>query len=210
MTQQEIIDRVRALMNEIGADEEPSSLSEDSVRLGDYIAEAIPDAVSLVQKNVPAGSVNPKAANVETLSLQSNGDGTGRLLLPDDYVRLRSLKLTGWRRVCTQASTTDSPLYLAQQNENTRAGKDKPVCIEQMDANGNRVLEYYSQNLTGVPVLEHFVYEARYNPNDGVRGKNPLFLSAICYICASLVYMMFENKASAEAMMSLAAESMKG
>ena len=51
MTEQEIISKVKAILNEIGEEETLSLLSEDTVKIEEYIKAVIPDAVSLVQMN---------------------------------------------------------------------------------------------------------------------------------------------------------------
>lgn len=48
MTEQEIISKVKAILNEIGEEETLSLLSEDTVKIEEYIKAVIPDAVSLV------------------------------------------------------------------------------------------------------------------------------------------------------------------
>lgn len=60
MTEQEIISKVKAILNEIGEEETLSLLSEDTVKIEEYIKVVIPDAVSLVQMNSPVRCVNKK------------------------------------------------------------------------------------------------------------------------------------------------------
>lgn len=50
MTKQGIIDKTRAIMNEIGEEENLSLLSEDTVKAAEYIESVIPDAINLIAR----------------------------------------------------------------------------------------------------------------------------------------------------------------
>lgn len=187
MTETEIISKVRAIMNEIGEEASLSLLSEDTVKIDEYIKSVIPDAVNIIIENCPNRCVNRKSAS-PTIS-------NGIINQPSDYVRLIALQLTGWKRMVSRTYPLDSKQYRQQTNEYTSAGVNKPIVI---DYSGT-LLCYPKENTVDV-----FVYEAKYNSPDGVSitSSDPVAIS-ICYMCASLVYSIFENQNTAKEMRDL-------
>lgn len=202
MTQDQIIAKVRSIMNETGADESLSLLSEDTVKLDEYIKSCIPDSVNLVVISSPVRCVNKKAYSPTTIT--NNGDGTGYVVLPTDYISLIAFKMSVWNKVVVKAATLDSQAYAAQRNPITRSGKNKPICVLNYIA-GGRVLEYYSIGPTETPSVSMFLYEAKYDPTTGIDlNENDPIAIAVCYMCASLVYAIFENNNTAKEMKTMA------
>ena len=85
MTKQGIIDKTRAIMNEIGEEENLSLLSEDTVKLAEYIESVIPDAINLI-----AQDENVSIALLNTGNMTSGGtssEGCTVIPLPQDFLR---------------------------------------------------------------------------------------------------------------------------
>lgn len=211
MTQQQIIEKVKSLLNEMKAvPDSESGADEDNLRLDDYIASSIPDAVLQVQRGSATGPVNIRTADVVQGSLVTRADGTGYLFLPDDYLLLRCLLMKGWSRPCVAAYSMGSPMERAQRNAHSRAGSDKPVCVESRDAAGRRILEYFSVGSGVEPQVMQFAYEVPYNAANGLSPACDASLAlAVCYMCAALVLTVFENKNGAETLMGIASSFMK-
>lgn len=203
ISQEDIVSKVRSIMNEIGEDANTSLLEEDTIKIDEYIKSCIPEAVALVIQNSPNRCVNPKSSS--SPSVTNNNDGTGSIVLPDDFISLIAFKMNGWKRIVSKAFDMDSEVYKAQGNPATRAGKFKPVCILAYNDSGKRTLEYYSIGSGETPRVEMFVYEAKYKEGDNLNMDegNPLF-GAVCYMCASLVYSIFENPNTAKEMQTTA------
>lgn len=202
MTQDEIIAKVRLIMNEVGADQVLSLLNEDLVKLDEYIGGCISDAVNIIAANSKFACVNKKSKTFTDSDVKSYDNGSGYIVLPDDYISLIALKMDGWNRTVLNAAHGGSELALAQYNKYTRAGKNKPVCVLAESKEG-KILELYPVH--GDSKVEMFLYEAKYS--DGITGnpEEPISI-AICYMCASLVYSIFENKATSEQMKAIAVE----
>lgn len=198
-----LVERVRLLINEPQEELSLTALSEETRKLSDTIALLLHDAVFFVQHHKTYGALNP--AVYVPATVKSNGDGTGEILLPTDFVSLLHLQMRGWHRPCTQLLPANSPQALAQGNENTRAGACKPVCVEGVNAAGKPVACYYSLPLATEPVVESFVYEAVFDEKKGLNTEpsNPL-VQAVLYQCVALLYNVFEKRDTANAFMSLA------
>lgn len=199
---EDIVSKVRSIMNEIGEDANTSLLEEDTIKIDEYIKSCIPEAVSLVVQNSPNRCVNPKSSSALAIG---NSDGTGYIELPSDYIALVAFKMIGWKRIVSKTHGADSEVYKAQNNPATRAGKCKPVCVETYDYTGKHIMEYYSVGSTDEHTVEMFVYESKFDESVGLNIEigNPLF-GAVCYMCASLVYSIFENQPTAKEMQTIA------
>ena len=127
MTKQGIIDKTRAIMNEIGEEENLSLLSEDTVKLAEYIESVIPDAINLI-----AQDENVSIALLNTGNMTSGGtssEGCTVIPLPQDFLRFVSLRLSGWKREVQRVSPFGSEDYKIQHNAVTRSGVNKPSCV---------------------------------------------------------------------------------
>ena len=190
-------------MNEIGEDTNTSLLDEDTIKIDEYIQACIGDALLLVIQNSPFESVNPQTA--ENLQATKNADGSGYVILPDDFVSLINFKMEGWKRSVSIAYPLSSEIYKHQTNEYTRGGINKPVCILSVNADGKKILEYYSVPTDKEHKIEVFVYEGGYTPKEPINiEKNSRLFAALCYMCASLVYSIFENANTSKEMQNIA------
>lgn len=203
VTENEIVSKVKAIMNEIGEDTNSSLLDEDTIKIDEYIKSCIGDALSLIILNSGIKGINPKK-NTETKP-SKNDDGSGYIILPDDFVKLLAFRMDGWKRTVSVAFPLDSEEAKRQANIYTRGGENKPVCILSYSQEGKKTLEYYSVADGKEHTVSLFVYEASYNSETGVNieSSDPLFY-ALCYMTASLVYSIFENPNTAKEMQTIA------
>lgn len=201
----ELVRRVRVVINEATDDEDVSLLSVDTRSLDDTILELLPQAVTFVQKNKGAGvgCVNAKSVKVSTLNIVSNSGG-GIMALPDDFEGLVSLKLEKWLKPVHTVHAHNSREAEWQQNEYTRAGYCNPVCVETFTPGGVRCLLLYPFVQNGPSNPETLVYEARFNKSDGLNNQSSTIADAVVYKCASLLYTVFERYDAANSMLTLA------
>ena len=198
MTQSEIIAKTLVILNEAGGDTQLSLLSEDTLRISDYIEKSIKDGVRMVQAVSPQKGVCPKNGKETSLATDTK-NGVASLVVPDGFVSLIGVRLSGWSRVCTEAEDMDSENYLRQCNSYTRSGANHPVCIHGFGDDGirNLFLYPYKESYT----LDMFMYESEYSSTSDIPDD---FSLAVCYMTASVVYTIFENKAAADAMRQMA------
>ena len=202
----ELLKKVRLVINEAVSDEDVSLLSVDTRRLDDSIMELLPRAVSFIQRNkgVAGGRVNTKALNPNQLEVMADNSGGGILLLPDDFVELVSLQLDNWQVPVCRLHPHNSREAVWQQNEYTRAGCCRPVCVESFTPQGERCANLFPFISGDAAKPLHFIYEATFNAADGLNGYDDRMADAVVYECASLLYTMFERYDAANAMLSLA------
>ena len=98
ITADELRSRVLQLINEMDDDSNVTLLTQDMRQLPRHIDALMPQAVLFVQKNRGTGTVNPKSYVPSLGDLLFNGDGTGTIILPSDFVDLIAFRLDGWSR----------------------------------------------------------------------------------------------------------------
>ncbi len=197
-----LVDKVRALLNEARGENGVSLITDDTLLLDRYITELLPEAVLFVQMNRGKGVVNAK--NFANCNILVSDGGKGVIALPEDYVRLVSLKLNIWKRPCFATAVTDSSVDNAQQNKYMQAGEFSPACVEVPSDEGMQ-LYVYPVAAGSVPVVEYLIYEACYDGSKGLATKNSYQVQAVAYQCAGLVCNVFEKYDAANAFFSLAA-----
>lgn len=200
MTKQGIIDKTKAIMNEIGEAENLSLLSEDTVKLEEYIESAIPDAINIIANTDGVSTALLNVGNV--ISGGTSGDGSLIVPLPIDYLRFVSLRLNGWKREVQTVSAFGSEDYKIQHNPVTRSGVNKPSCVFTYTGDG-LCIECFPSG-----TLQYFNYiKSAADASDGtLSGYSDALMPAICYACAYLVYNYFEMPATAEQMLKIATQ----
>lgn len=203
ITNDELRLKVRQIINEMHDDSAVTLLSDDTRSIDEHITALLPDAVLWIQRNKGWGSLNPKRAT--DVTVKDNGDGTGEIILPTDFVKLISLQMEGWHTACTQMFPSESAVAVAQRNPYTRAGCYRPVCVESYNADGRVVMIYYSLPKESVPQLKELLYEACYNPDEGLAGCDTALHKAVAYQCAAMLFNIFERRDCASSLMGIAA-----
>ncbi len=200
ITESELVKKVRTLLNE--AEEDSVSLiTDDTLLLDRHISALLPEAVLFVQMNKVQGVLNPKT--IADCPVVDAGDGGVVLLLPDDYIRLISLKLDSWKRPCTKSYPVGSVVAALQSDKYLRTGNFSPVSVEGVDAAGHLTLALYPSGSS--PIVDSFVYEARYNASTGIAGGDDSLIKAVAYQCAALLCNVYEKHDTANVFQSLAA-----
>lgn len=202
MTKDGIISKVRTIMNETGAEESLSLLSEDTVKLSEYIEAVIPDAINILSamEEVPV-SLLPK--NVIMSAEENTSDGCSVIQLPEDFVRFVAARCDNWKREVQVIYPYGGEAYKQQHNSVTRSGVNKPTCVFANNSNG-RCIECFP-----LGNLEYFSYVRSINSSDSndLRDLGDSMFGAICYMCAYLVYNIFEMAATGKQMYDIALQN---
>lgn len=185
MTHQDIVDKVKSILNEHGKTDE-ISIGTDRVQLENYIAVAIPDAVVMLAS---------KGYRVNAEDFSKRNSLNNSIELPTDFISLISIKLGKWKRAVTKITEVGSPEYNMAMNAYTAPGVNSPMCYK----NG-----YTLVCVPDLPVgsgYDTFKLECnvKYNPYDNNGDVDPLFsigaeekeATAVCYMAAALVLGMF-------------------
>lgn len=200
----ELVAKIRLLLNEAEDDSDVTLLADDTRNLDKHIEMLLPEAVLFVQKNGRHAAVNPKSKAVADDEIMLLYERSGSFRLPSDFVKLVTLELDGWTRPCHYMYSADSPIAEAQSNKYTRAGWCKPLCVEGIDSMGEPCLQFHSLPPGVASHVKKFVYDALFEPEEGLSGNDEAVLKAVAYQCAALVYNVFERYDCANALLSVA------
>ena len=102
----------------------------------ELIRKSLLEAIRVEHNLVDAAYVMGKEDNPTP---ENTSNGTGTLQMPDDFLRLLSVKMGGWLRPCTDIIGINDPRYNLQHNKYSRGNRRYPVVA----ISGNQI-EYYS------------------------------------------------------------------
>ena len=137
-------------------------------------------------------------------------NGSGWVLLPDDFMRLIAFRMSDWERTCYNAISVDDPLYDLQSSryKGVRGSVQKPVCAVVNRAEG-KALEFFSCNSE-----DAYVKRATYIPYPKIDDEDGIDISERCYTAvvyttAALVLTAFGATDKAEQLNALAKSIME-
>lgn len=198
------------IMNELGWDDtgRDAFIGSDKTKVAGHIESVFVDAWRKAVNVLPKTYFTIK----NFAGAAHSGDihtGVGYVVLPGDFYTLCSFRMSGWQRpVETLFDSTDA-VASVQANEYTRGNPVRPVCVRTLRPAGDNivpVLEYYS-----VPRgAEHRIAEAVYIPlvaplSNATRLNEKLF-APLAYLCAGLVFDIFEKSEIAKTLEGKATE----
>lgn len=147
MTVKEIVDRVRAAIDEMTQDgTDFSELARDEQDMTRIIVDKIPYALQYVIENAPLEKLDSDMQETLTTeelaeSFSISQDLVGRVKLPDNLLRIVEARLSSWS-LFPKPEPSSSQVYLMQQDAYARGSYDRPVNIMTHEGN-KRLLEMY-------------------------------------------------------------------
>lgn len=144
----EMMRRVRMLLDEDLQESSFLKTSTESLSLDDMIRARLTDAMQEVLLSAPLeqsdGLVLVSGCEDGVLQKEDCLDGSGLVRLPDDFLRLVSFKMDGWRRPVRAMADLSSDLAARQGNRVLRGNPERPVAAYDHDRHGNKALHWYS------------------------------------------------------------------
>lgn len=151
----------------------------------DYVDEQLPIAANEVLLSAPIHKLY--ATTVSNPTSSNNGDGTGTITAPVDFLRLHTLKMAEWSKPVHIAISIDHPLYRNQLNKYTRGHKDKPVVVLS-HIGASSTLTYYSVSTDHS--VEKLLYIKKFSVNDSYHDT---VAELIALNCAKKIYEIYGN-----------------
>lgn len=175
----------------------------DTLALNDIIRSKIVEAVRRVELAAPAHLL--EEGHDFSSGIYWNGDGSGWVLLPDDFMRLIAFRMSDWERTVYEAISVDDPLYAKQSSryKGIRGNVQKPVCAIVNRAEG-KALEFYAcKDNTAMIVRAGYVPYPHIDKDDGIDISEKCY-TAVVYTVAALVLTTYGEADKASAMTDLA------
>lgn len=181
MDRQAIIKKVQLKLDEI-TPYDSGEIVNDS-----FIDELLDDSAKTLQLKLPGYLSAP--VNMDIESGTDNGDGTGFIQLPDDYIRLVTFKMTEWLIAVTVPITEDNPKYNLQKNVYLRGKPNKPVLVLRniFDSTSKKILEYFSVS------SDHTIERAMYIQSMVAELFPDELIDTLAYQTASDAYLIMEQ-----------------
>lgn len=208
MTKQEFINRVLLIMNEASM-ADPSGtmfIGADTAQVERQIEGLYPSAWRRCVKVMPRSWFESKSfATAQKIVDAPNG--TGDVVLPDDFLLLTSFKMTKWKVSCLIAHEETPQLMAIQSNDYTRGTEYRPVCLlrhktitvrigDEFIQQTKKVLSYFSLPKTSDPtthVIEHALYIQNITEMPDTITDDDNIIDPLAYMCASTVLNSFEK-----------------
>ncbi|MDR1259432.1 MAG: hypothetical protein LBK65_09185 [Tannerellaceae bacterium] len=129
MTKSGFINRVLLIMNEAGMFDPAgnSYLGADTAQVDRHIEGSYVDAWRRCVKVMPRAWFKNKSFD-DSPKEEYTSNGTGFIVLPDDFYLLTALKMEGWQKAVYEASIENEKTASIQSNEWTRGSTIRPVC----------------------------------------------------------------------------------
>lgn len=158
----------------------------ETLSLEDIIRSKIEEAVRRVETAAPVHFL--EEGHDFSSGIYWNGDGSGWVLLPDDFMRLIAFRMSDWERTVYEAISVDDPLYAKQSSryKGIRGNVQKPVCAIVNRAEG-KALEFYAcKDNTAMIVRAGYLPYPSIDANDGIDISQRCY-EAVIYTIAALV-----------------------
>lgn len=209
------------IMNELGWNDTQSDafVGSDTTKVVGHIEYVFVDAWRKAVNIFPKTYFTIKDFSDQKL-VSDIPHGTGYIVLPEDFYSLASYKMRGWQVASETLMPGSDPIARVQANEFTRGNVVRPVCVlsnkaikERVDDNfiypQKDILEYYSVPKGSEQEIEEALYIPLISPlSDNTKLNEKLFVP-LAYICASLVFYIFEKPDIAQVLENKATEIIK-
>lgn len=174
----------------------------ETLALDELIRSKICDGVRRVETVAPAYLLEEGHSFGD--SVYWTGGGRGRVLLPDDFMRLINFRMNDWERTVYEALSPADPEYKMQSSRfgGIRGNPQKPVCAIVNRPEG-KALEFYSCKSE-----DAYVAEGQYVPYPRIDEYGGIDISercyrAVVYMTAGLVLLSYGEQEKASAMMEI-------
>ena len=202
MTKLEFITQVLHILNEAGSIDGAEMIGADMTMLNTQIEKLFPAAYRRAVKILPRTWFVP-ISFADANKVANAPDGTGYVILPDDYLALSKFRMKGWKASSMEAPEETIAINRKQQNEYLRGTPERPVCVLRLITHENalkKALYYYSlpRQADGTShVVEEALYINIQTLTDDINISEQLF-EPLAYITASAVLTTFEKTTQAD------------
>ena len=148
-----------------------------------YINGLLDEAAKNVLQIAPLHMITPVSSSTVSGTPYTDTK-TGYVVLPEDYLRLYSFKMTEWLKEVNVPIGIQSKLYQIQRNKYSRGGIAKPVVVlnnRKIGSTVSKILEYFS--VLSAHTIDRFLYIAETAAED----LNNDLLEALTWQCAGKI-----------------------
>lgn len=193
MTRQQIIDRVKIKMEEVTPFDEGLAVSLSDVKpFLSYIEENMQNSldelllICPIHLTTPVNIPQSKSGTSLFTTTLDNHRMVGSLVIPTDFIRLHTFKMSSWERPVNRPISIENPEYKNQFNRWGRGGNAKPIV-----AKNSTKLEIYTFDQGAT--IQTALYVARIDTQDNFDMNEKLF-DPLCSLIAANVFGIFGSQ----------------
>lgn len=214
---EELVEEVRITIDENREEYSYFHNSSDNMELNEIIRTKLLDAIRFILESCPVSLLSPIAITLPENGHIKNDDGTGAIILPEDFLRLVSFQLSTWNRAVVNVAEEGSNTYLIQRNRYTRGTPIKPICVFSHNDKGKRTMEYFTAGKDHEGNVNHSIRGALYIPTPSIVNNTEqgdsvyiprLLRFAIINYCAGLTETSRGNPEAGQVFFTVAANSL--
>ena len=151
----------------------------DTLTLDELIMSKLEEAVRLTETEAPLRMLE-SGHDFGDDNVFIGEDGKGFIILPDDFMRLISFRMSDWRRTIYEAITESDPQYALQSSRfNGICGNPEKPVVAIVRRSEGKVLEFYSCNSDNATVAQ-----ATYLPIPRIDRDGGIDVAEDCYRAA--------------------------
>lgn len=190
----DIINDVRIKLDEICLNEsEMLDVVVDNTNLNEVIQSCISAAYLFVYNNADASMIEGKSGNVP---VKIGANLIGEVILPSDFLRLLSVRLSSWNSSFSKIITENSAEYRMQSNKWIGGSPECPV-VAIVHSGSSRKLELYRASDLN-DTLTEFIYIPTIDVTYGVIDISDRLYEPFLYYVAGLTLTTFRETASTD------------
>lgn len=188
---EQIIEQVRIKYDEFGTDESEMIVSPDNVDMDTIIASNIGAAYHFVMMGADLSMLEGQNLKVDDDSLEIDKDLVGHIKLPDDFLRVVTVRLSSWKSSPANVITEGMPEYRMQSDPYACGTFQYPVMAIVNSVEG-RFLELYKAR-TQEDTLKSFVYVPSCSSRNNEVNIPDMLSDAFIYYVAGLTATTFRE-----------------
>jgi len=187
MTRENIIERVKARIDEL------NPFTSEELNTGvNLIDSMLNDSTTTLLLTLPVHLIKPYEVDDYPSTHVQYQDGSGRIDLPDDFLRLHTFKMSTWIMAVHTPIFPGHPKYDLQKSVYTMGKENKPVVIIK-NSLGLKQLNYYSVDPSNPRTIETYWHIPSLLPT-GLEDELIPYLSWQC--AADVLQILNEDKAA--------------
>lgn len=187
----QIVEQVRIKYDEFGAAESEMIVSPDNADMDTIIASNIGAAYHFVMMGADLSMLEGKNLKVDDESLEIDKDLVGHIKLPDDFLRVVTVRLSSWKSSPANVITEGMPEYRMQSDPYACGTFQYPVMAIVNSVEG-RFLELYKAR-TQEDTLKSFVYVPLWSSGNNEVNIPDMLSDAFIYYVAGLTATTFRE-----------------
>ena len=188
---EQIIEQVRIKYDEFGTDESEMIVSPDNVDMDTIIASNIGAAYHFVMMGADLSMLEGQNLKVDDDSLEIDKDLVGHIKLPDDFLRVVTVRLSSWKSSPANVITEGMPEYRMQSDPYACGTFQYPVMAIVNSVEG-RFLELYKAR-TQEDTLKSFAYVPSCSSRNNEVNIPDMLSDAFIYYVAGLTATTFRE-----------------